>query len=222
MRALRTRRDPPRCASISAALLGGPAQALAQQAAPAPQSPPAAQQPAPTQEAPPARIKVAVDVVAVDVQIIDRTGQPVPNLAPEVHRHRQRQAPAGALGRADRQREWRRARDAGARQRRGSRAEPRDRHCDRLHQLRCDRFEGGHSQRRRVRAPPQRRRLRRPVRLSERRAGQPDHGSRRGAACPRHGRRSARRSRPQPLPPAADGSDRHHARPRHGDRPYAG
>jgi len=29
------------------------------------------------------RIKVAVDVVAVDVQIIDKTGQPVPNLGPE-------------------------------------------------------------------------------------------------------------------------------------------
>ncbi|HXW04423.1 MAG TPA: VWA domain-containing protein [Vicinamibacterales bacterium] len=35
------------------------------------------------QEPPPARIKVAVDVVAVDVQVIDRSGQPVPSLGPE-------------------------------------------------------------------------------------------------------------------------------------------
>ena len=70
-------------ALFAAALFGGPAQALAQPPAPAPQPPPAAQQPAPSQEAPPARIKVAVDVVAVDVQVIDRTGQPVPNLGPE-------------------------------------------------------------------------------------------------------------------------------------------
>jgi VWFA-related protein len=36
-----------------------------------------------TQEPPPARIRVAVDVVAVDVQVLDRTGQPVPSLGPE-------------------------------------------------------------------------------------------------------------------------------------------
>src|SRR5215203_1086875 len=39
-------------------------------------------QPQQTQEPPP-RIKVTVDVVAVDVQVIDRTGRPVPNLGPE-------------------------------------------------------------------------------------------------------------------------------------------
>ena len=35
------------------------------------------------QEPAPGRIRVAVDVVAVDVQVIDRTGRPVPNLGPE-------------------------------------------------------------------------------------------------------------------------------------------
>lgn len=35
------------------------------------------------QEAPPPRIRVAVDVVAVDVQVIDRTGRPVPSLGPD-------------------------------------------------------------------------------------------------------------------------------------------
>ena len=39
-----------------------------------------------TQEPPPPRIRVSVDVVAVDVQVIDRTGQPVPNLGPEKFR----------------------------------------------------------------------------------------------------------------------------------------
>ena len=36
-----------------------------------------------TQEPPPGRIRVAVDVIAVDVQVIDRTGRPVPNMGPE-------------------------------------------------------------------------------------------------------------------------------------------
>jgi VWFA-related protein len=36
-----------------------------------------------TQETPPGRIRVAVEVVAVDVQVLDRAGQPVPNLGPE-------------------------------------------------------------------------------------------------------------------------------------------
>ena len=36
------------------------------------------------QEPPPPRIRVSVDVVAVDVQVIDRTGRPVPNLGPEM------------------------------------------------------------------------------------------------------------------------------------------
>jgi VWFA-related protein len=36
-----------------------------------------------SQEPPPQRIRVAVDVVAVDVQVIDRTGRPVPDLGPE-------------------------------------------------------------------------------------------------------------------------------------------
>jgi VWFA-related protein len=35
------------------------------------------------QEPSPGRIRVSVDVVPVDVQVIDRTGQPVPNLGPE-------------------------------------------------------------------------------------------------------------------------------------------
>jgi VWFA-related protein len=35
------------------------------------------------QETPPRRIRVAVDVVAVDVQVIDRTGRPVPSLGPD-------------------------------------------------------------------------------------------------------------------------------------------
>ena len=43
-----------------------------------------AQTPAPqTQEPPPPRIRVAVEVVAVDVQVIDRTGRPVPYLGPD-------------------------------------------------------------------------------------------------------------------------------------------
>ena len=40
----------------------------------------AAQEP---QQQPPPRIRVSVDVVAVDVQVIDSTGRPVPNLGPE-------------------------------------------------------------------------------------------------------------------------------------------
>ena len=36
-----------------------------------------------TQEPAPGRIRVSVDVVAVDVQVIDRAGKPVPNLGPE-------------------------------------------------------------------------------------------------------------------------------------------
>jgi VWFA-related protein len=39
--------------------------------------------PQPPQEPPPARIRVTVDVVPVDVQVIDRAGLPVPNLGPE-------------------------------------------------------------------------------------------------------------------------------------------
>ena len=39
-----------------------------------------------TQEPPPPRIRVSVDVVAVDVQVIDRTGRPVPNLGPDKFR----------------------------------------------------------------------------------------------------------------------------------------
>ena len=35
------------------------------------------------QEQPPPRIRVTVDVIPVDVQVIDRTGRPVPNLGPE-------------------------------------------------------------------------------------------------------------------------------------------
>src|SRR5215218_9428467 len=34
-------------------------------------------------QTPPPRIRVSVDVVAVDVQVIDRSGRPVPNLGPE-------------------------------------------------------------------------------------------------------------------------------------------
>jgi VWFA-related protein len=37
----------------------------------------------PPQDAPQTRIRVAVDVIAVDVQVIDRAGQPVPSLGPE-------------------------------------------------------------------------------------------------------------------------------------------
>jgi VWFA-related protein len=37
----------------------------------------------PAQEPPPGRIRVTVEVVPVDVQVLDRTGQPVPNLGPE-------------------------------------------------------------------------------------------------------------------------------------------
>jgi VWFA-related protein len=36
-----------------------------------------------TQEPAPGRIRVTVEVVAVDVQVLDKTGQPVPNLGPE-------------------------------------------------------------------------------------------------------------------------------------------
>src|ERR671936_2176853 len=50
-------------------------------------APPARATPLPqtqkTQEPAPPRIRVTVDVVAVDVQVIDRTGRPVPNLGPE-------------------------------------------------------------------------------------------------------------------------------------------
>ena len=57
-------------ALLVAALLGGPATlALA-----------AGQQ---AQEPKPGPIRVAVEVVAVDVQVLDRAGQPVPNLGPD-------------------------------------------------------------------------------------------------------------------------------------------
>src|SRR5687767_10063992 len=37
----------------------------------------------PSQDLPPGRIRVTVEVVPVDVQVLDRTGQPVPNLGPD-------------------------------------------------------------------------------------------------------------------------------------------
>lgn len=58
-------------ARLTAALVG----ASATLALAAPQQP---------QEPAPPRIRVSVDVVAVDVQVIDRTGQPVPNLTPDM------------------------------------------------------------------------------------------------------------------------------------------
>jgi VWFA-related protein len=44
---------------------------------------PAQATPQQAQEPSPGRIKVSVDVIAVDVQVIDRSGKPVPNLGPE-------------------------------------------------------------------------------------------------------------------------------------------
>src|SRR4051812_18967605 len=58
-------------APLIAAMLGAPAALFAQDP------------PATPQDQPPARIKVAVDVVAVDVQVVDKTGRPVPELGPE-------------------------------------------------------------------------------------------------------------------------------------------
>ena len=61
---------PCRVASVAAALLG--CWATLAHAAPQQQSPDQ-----------PGRIRVTVEVVPIDVQVIDRTGQPVPNLGPE-------------------------------------------------------------------------------------------------------------------------------------------
>jgi VWFA-related protein len=62
----------PRSIVLTAALLASSAPLFAQGAS-APQSP----------QDSPGRIRVSVDVVAVDVQAIDRNGQPVPDLGPE-------------------------------------------------------------------------------------------------------------------------------------------
>ena len=64
-----------RLITLTAALLGHATTIVAQSSSPA-------KPPGPDQDKP-APIRVSVDVVAVDVQVIDRAGRPVPDLGPE-------------------------------------------------------------------------------------------------------------------------------------------
>ena len=72
-----------RLLTLTAVLLTLSATAFAQTTPPAQPTTPAAQPPRTDQNAQPQPIRVSIDVVAVDVQVIDRNGQPVPDLGPE-------------------------------------------------------------------------------------------------------------------------------------------
>ena len=116
---------------LTAALLANAATLAAQGAAPArPQSP--------DQEAP-NPFRVSVDVVAVDVQAIDRDGKPVPDLGPEkfsvtINGRRRRVVSAERIGIDDRES----GRPSGGAGASAYLERARDRHRGRLRELRRD------------------------------------------------------------------------------------
>ena len=160
-----------RLLTLTAVLLTLSATAFAQATAPAP--PTRADQDAPQP------FRVSVDVVAVDVQVIDREGNAVPDLGPEkfnvtINGRRRRVVSAERIG--DRHRPRCDARAA----RRRSSARPRHHARGRLRQLQCRRDPGRDSGDAPVREAAVAGRLRRPVGVSERPEGairRKDHAS---------------------------------------------
>ena len=190
-----------RLITLTAALLGSMVATLAGQGTPpAPPQKPDQDKPAP--------FRVSVDVVAVDVQVIDRSGQPVPDLGPEkftvtINGRRRRVVSAERIA----QRHGRRAVASTAAA--ASMLRPRHRACRRLHQLRRDRVARRHPGGAAVRPPAVARRLRRPRRrIRTAPKLDPTQRPRRRAARARRRDRAARSRGAEPVPRPAVGDDR--------------
>ena len=201
-----------RLITLTAALLGYATTIVAQGSSPAKPPGPGQDKPGP--------IRVAVEVVAVDVQVLDRAGQPVPNLGPDkftvtINGRRRRVVSAEQIGRDA-------AEGTNGDQRRAApphRLRPRDHARGRLHQLRCHRIARSRSRASRSSSGdcrrttmsacppiPMARRLRPPLIMPRFFARSSTVvGQRDGAA-------------PEPVPPPPDRNHRHLARHRLGHR----